>query len=449
MPGPIGPDRFRTVAEAALEVRGPGQAEVLFMHEWGGLTRFAASRIHQSTWREDTVIRVRVVRDGRTGVSTTNDFSERGAEAAALAAREMAEVASPDPLFPGLPGPASVPEVDRYDEATAATSPEDRAAAIEALVGRCGEGFHAAGAYETAGAEIGLANSEGQLCYAPTSQASMSAVVSGGDGGAGFAEVLAPRAADVDPEAVGERAARKARDGQGPRDAPPGDYEVVLEPAAVATLVAFLAYLGFGGRSLVEGRSCFAGREGERVAAPIVSIHDDALDAGTLGIPFDFEGTPKRRVDLIGEGVFRGAVHDRRSAAQAGTESTGHALPPPNPEGPFPLNLVMATGDASIEDMVAATGRGLLVTRFHYTNVVHPKEAVITGMTRDGTFLIEDGKVTHPVKNLRFTQSILEALEHTDMVGGESELAGEFFFSASRIPAIRCSRFRFTGRSDH
>ena len=185
------------------------------------------------------------------------------------------------------------------------------------------------------------------------------------------------------------------------------------------------------------------------MAAPIVTIFDDALSEGTLGLPFDFEGVPRSRVDLIDDGVFLSGVYDRRTAKQAGTTTTGHALPPPNPEGPFPLNLFMAPGDAGLEDMIASTERGLLVTRFHYSNVVHPIETTITGMTRDGTWLIEDGEIAHPVKNLRFTQSILEALQGTEMVGRDTELASEFFFSASRVPALKVSSFNFSGRSDH
>jgi predicted Zn-dependent protease len=166
-------------------------------------------------------------------------------------------------------------------------------------------------------------------------------------------------------------------------------------------------------------------------------------------LPFDFEGTPKRRTDLVQEGVAVTGVHDRRSGTQAGVESTGHALPPPNTEGAFPLNLFMRPGDAGAEDMVRATQRGLLVTRFHYSNIVHPREAVITGMTRDGTWLIEDGEVKHPVKNFRFTQSILEALRDVEAVGRDTELASEFFFSASRVPGLRITAFNFTGKSDH
>ena len=450
MPDPIGAEEIRRVADSALEaVRAEG-VEVLVMHEWGGLTRFADSAIHQSTFREDTGIKVRVVDRARVGVASTNDLSPEGATTAALSALELARVSAPDPLYPGLAPKANVPEREgAFDEATAEATPERRAEAVAELVGRLDEGFHAAGAFETMATEVALANTEGQFCYAPMTQAMASTVVSGGNGGTGFAEVAAPRVGDIDPGSVGQRAFTKARDSQRPRDLEPGRYEVVLEPPAVATLLGFLAYLGLGGRAIVEGRSCFSGRIGEHLMADAVTITDDALSPLTIGLPFDFEGTPKRPVDLVKGGVVEGGVHDRRSAKQAGAEPTGHALPPPNPEGPFPLNLFLEPGDASSEQMIAATRRGLLVTRFHYSNVVHPREAVITGMTRDGTWLVEDGEVKHPVKNFRFTQSIIEALRDVDMIGSDTELASEFFFAASRVPGVKISSFQFTGKSDH
>jgi PmbA protein len=437
------------VAEAALDLPG-ADVEVLFMHEWGGLTRFANSAIHQSTWSEDTGLRVRVVSDARTGVASTNDFSKDGARAAAGSALEMARVAAPDPMYPGMATPAEVPErPGAFDEATAATSPEARAEAVATLVGQVGRGFRAAGAFETMSAEVALTNTEGQFCYAPYTRASISSVVSGGEGGAGTAEATEPRTGALDPEAVGRKAFEKARDSQNPRDLDPGRYEVVLEPMAVDTLVAFLAYIGFGGRAIVEGRSPFSGKQGQQVCAPSIDIYDDALSPMTLGLPFDFEGAPKRRLSLIEGGVFRSGAYDQRTAKMAGTETTGHALPPPNPEGAFPLNLFLQPGEATIEQMVSATKHGLLITRFHYSNVVHPIETVITGMTRDGTWLIEDGQIQHPVKNLRFTQSILEALSNVHLIGRESALVSEFFFAATRVPALKIGGFNFSGKSDH
>lgn len=450
MPGPIGTGEVRRIVDAALDLPGADGVEVLFMHEWGGLTRFANSSIHQSTWSEDTGLRVRVVTEGRVGVAATNDFSKGGAARAAASALETARVAAPDPLFPGLAPPAEAPSrPEAFDEATAAVTPAERAEAVAALVGQVGDGYRAAGAFETKAVEVAVANTEGQFCYGPSTQATITTVVSGGAGGAGVAEETVRSVAEVDAADLGARAFGKARDAQEPRDLEPGRYEVVLEPLAVSTLVGFLSYMALGGRTIEEGRSAFSGRQDERVAAEAVTILDDALSRDAIGLPFDFEGTPRQRVAMIDHGVFRTGVYDRRSAKQAGRESTGHALPPPNPEGPFPLNLVLEPGGASVEDMIHSTERGLLVSRFHYSNIVHPVETVLTGMTRDGTWLIEHGEIAYPVKNLRFTQSIVQALTDVQMVGSRVCTASEFFFAASRVPALKVSAFNFSGASDH
>jgi PmbA protein len=451
MPGPLGQDSFLEVAAGALELPGADGVEVLLLHDWGGLSRFANSEIHQSTASEDTSLRVRVVTGGRVGVDSTNDCSPEGARAAASSALEMARVSTPDPFWPGLAPAVAIPEDARFDDPTAGCSPEARAEGVAALVGCCAPGFVAAGAFETRAVEVALANSEGQRCWSASTHASISTVVTGGDGGSGFAESFAGSVDEVDPEGLGKRANAKAVGSQHAGELPAGRYTVVLEPSATATLIGFLAWIGFGGRAYIEGRSCLSGKAGQTVAAPGVSIWDDGSDPQTIGTSFDFEGVPKTRTDLIRNGVFVDAVYDRRTAKQAGRAkgSTGHALPSPNPEGAFPLNLFMDPGNASIDEMVAATTRGLLVSRFHYSNVVNPIESSITGMTRDGTFLIEKGEVVGPVRNLRFTQSILGALGGVTMIGREPELASEFFFSASRVPALKIEAFHFSGVSDH
>ena len=449
MPGLIGEDAFAAVAAPALEIDGADGVEVLFMHEWAANTRFASSQIHQSTAREDTSLHVRVIRDDRIGVASTNDFSPAGALSAARNALEMTGVVAADPSFPGLASRADVPSKDGFDEATASASPSERAAAVAEVIASCGKGMHAAGAYETTAMELGIANTQGQQCWSPITQAQLNAVVTGPDGGSGFAESITPRVEVVDPGELGATAAAKAAASTNPRPIDPGTYEVILEPAASSTLLEFLGYLGFGGKGLLEGESCLAGKQDQRVAAESITIFDDATDPRTVGAPFDFEGVPKRRVDLIREGTFLGGVYDMRTAKRAGTTTTGHGLPAPNPEGPFPLNLFLEPGDASVDDMIAATGRGLLITRFHYTNVVHPIESTITGMTRDGTFLIEDGAIVGPVHNLRFTQSVIGALSDVSMVGNEPALASEFFFAASCVPALKIDRFTFSSASDH
>ena len=445
----LGPDEFRRVADGALALQGADGVEVLLIHEWGGLTRFANSEIHQSIAREDTELRVRVVKQGRIGVAASNETTPEGAAAAARSAFEMAQVVAADPMWPGLAPPSEAPDVDRFFGGTARASAEIRASAVAEVIGRCASGFSAAGAYSTTAVELGVANSEGQFCWAPSTQASLSTVVTGADGGSGFAETFAGTIDAIDAESVGRTANDKAVASASPKTLDAGTYTVVLEPAATATLVGFLAWVGFAGRAYLEGRSCFDGKLGQQIAAPSISIWDDGADPRTLGAGFDFEGTPKQRVSLINDGVFRDVVFDRRTGKEAGRPSTGHGLPSPNPDGPFPLHLFMDTGDSTVDEMVRSTERGLLVTRFHYTNIVNPMESSITGMTRDGTFLIENGEVAGPVRNLRFTQSILGALASVTMVGRDAHLASEFFFSASRVPALKIGEFHFSGVSDH
>ena len=391
-----------------------------------------------------------MAKGGHIGVAASNEATPEGARAAARSALEMAEVVAADPLWPGLAPPA--PRLRRGSllrghrlgltrDARGGRGRTDRHAAPR--------GARAAGAFETVAVELGVANSEGQFCWAPSTQASLTTVVTGPDGGSGFAEVFAGSTDAIDAGAIGRTANEKAIGSASPRALDAGTYTVVLEPAATATLVGFLAWVGFAGRAYVEGRSCFDGKESQQVAAPSVSIWDDGTDPRTLGVPFDFEGTPKQRVDLVADGVFRGVVYDRRTGKEVDRPSTGHGLPSPNPEGPFPLHLFMGTGDATVDEMIRSTERGLLVTRFHYSNIVNPMESSITGMTRDGTFLIERGEIVGAVRNLRFTQSILGALSSVSMVGREAHLASEFFFSASRVPALKVDEFHFSSVSDH
>ena len=446
----LGPDEFRRVADGALSVPGADDVEVLLMHEWGGLTRFANSEIHQSIAREDTGLRVRVVKGGHIGVAASNEATPEGAAAAARSALEMAEIVAADPLWPGLAPAADVPEVDRFFEGTADGLARDarrrRGRAHRPLRARMlGRGRLRDDRRSSSGSRTARARSAGRRRPRPRSPR-WSPVPT--------AAAASPRSFSgsteaIDPGAIGRTASDKAVASASPRSLDAGTYTVVLEPAATATLVGFLAFMGFAGRAYLEGRSCFDGKEGEQVAAPSISIWDDGADPRTLGAPFDFEGTPKQRVDLVHDGVFRGVVYDRRTGKEAGRDSTGHGLPSPNPEGPFPLHLFMDTGDATVEEMVRSTDRGLLVTRFHYSNVVNPMESSITGMTRDGTFLIEHGEIVGPVRNFRFTQSILGALSSVSMVGREAHLASEFFFSASRVPALKVDEFHFSGVSDH
>ncbi|HKE99958.1 MAG TPA: TldD/PmbA family protein [Actinomycetes bacterium] len=440
----LGADRMLELAEAALAVDGVDEVEALLLRGSGGLTRFAGNRIHQSTATEDLEVRVRAVVDGnRVGVASTHDASPTGARQTAARAREVAHAIPPDPGYPGMPGPAAYPDAGRYDEATAATAPAERAELIAGVIERLPDGVTAAGTLETGELEVAVANSRGVRGAYATTRATFSILADAGSG-TGYAEAVEPALAELPVDALGGRAAEKAVASRDPRDLQPGAYPVILEPAAVATMIEFLGYLGFGAKAYHEGRSFLTGRLGSQVADPSVTILDDGLAPDTIGAPFDFEGVPKQVVTLIDRGVAANLLYDWRSAEEHGRQPTGHGLPAPSSEGAYPLNLTMRPGGRSAADLAAGLERGLLVTRFHYTNVVHPMETSITGMTRDGTFLVEDGKIVGGVKNLRFTQSILGALSAVRGISRETELIGEGSFTTVRCPTLSIASFNFS-----
>jgi predicted Zn-dependent protease len=229
------------------------------------------------------------------------------------------------------------------------------------------------------------------------------------DHGSGYASFVSRDPESLQIESLAQAAVSKISKERA-IEIPPGEYEVILEPDAVQELLAFMGYLGFHALAVQEGRSFLGNHFGEKLLGEKVTIYDDGLDPQGLQVPFDFEGVPKQKVLFFNKGVARDITYDSLTAGREKKESTGHALTPPNTEGPVPVNLFMEGGDSSLEEMIRGVRRGIYVTRFHYTNVAEPMKAVITGMTRDGTFWIEEGEIKNPIKNLRFTESILKAL---------------------------------------
>lgn len=245
-------------------------------------------------------------------------------------------------------------------------------------------------------------------------------------------------------EQLGQRAVAKVNASRAPRTLPPGSYPVILEPAAVGLILGYLGWYTFNGKAVHEGRSYLAGKLGQPIIDPRLSVWDDAMDPRTIGVTFDFEGVPKRKTMLIDQGVARAAVYDRRTAKLAGTTSTGHALPQPNAFGAVPANLFLSPGTATVDEMLASTERGVLVTRFHYVRVVDPVRTIITGMTRDGTFLIEGGRIVAGIKNVRFNQSMIETLASVDAIGAAGALSGESYTGVAWTPALKVKAFNFS-----
>jgi predicted Zn-dependent protease len=340
--------------------------------------------------------------------------------------------------------------VSVFSEATAGCTPEKRARGAGAICLQARDaGVLASGALTTTVVEIAVANSLGIFAYLDTTFADVNTVVMS-DTSAGYAAALVMDVDDLDFEAIGREAVEKCLRSQNPRSLDPGEYTVILEPYAVQDFMQMMSLTGFGAVAMQEGRGFMVGKIGQQIVDTRISIWDDGLDPAGLPLPFDAEGVPKQRVELIDKGVARGVVYDSyRAGREEGKASTGHATAAPSHFGPFPLNVFFAPGQATLQDMIASTERGLYVTRFHYTRPVEPTKVVITGMTRDGTFLIENGEIAYPVKNLRFTQSYLEALNHVDMIGKEPHMLASFWGMARQsVPALKLGKFTFTGATE-
>ena len=439
------------VARAAL-ASADGDAEAVAHAESSGLARFADSEVHQPTLIDNVVVTVRVARDGRVGVATTNRLDERGLAEIARRATEAAESAPVDPDFPGFTPPGELPPVDGYDEATALLGPEEQArlaaeaiAATEVpLYGFFTSGVSELAVVSTTGLEVGQRMTD-----------AVTLAVAADEGRSGYAEATSWRAGDIDAAGVAREASEKAVQTRGAKEIEPGSYAAVLEPYAFAELLQYFGYDSFGALGMLEERGYLAGRIGERIFDEKVSIVDDSLDRRGLPKAFDFEGSSKQRVELVSEGIARGVVWDRLTANRArdSVRTTGHAPPPDSADfGPLPYALSVAGGEAeSIDELVAAIGDGLYITRLHYLGVVHPREGVITGMTRDGTFRIRDGKIAEPLVNLRFTVAFPELLREVPGLTRQitlvnaSNFYGERYPHGALVPALATARFNVTG----
>ena len=424
-----------------------GEAEATYVARDAALTRFAGSRIHQNVSEHDATIRVRVVDGPRTGVASTNRLDPEGLAEVVARATQLCERAashpSPTPLAPAHAG--GVDSDLGYVAATADAEPERRADGARAVIAAAdGARLEASGAFSTEASTLAVANTNGLRSRHTTTQAKLLTVMTGEDRASGYAQAMSPDIASIDAAAVGAEAADKTTRGAGATDLEPGVYDVILEEYAVATILEYLSYAGFSALAVEEGRSFMD--LGQPVMGTNVSVWDDGTDPTGAPSAIDFEGVAKRRVELVLDGVASAVVHDSATARRQGIASTGHGLPAPNTFGPLAWNLFMAPGSSSKHAMLAALDRGIWVTRFHYVNIVHPRKAVLTGMTKDGTFLVEGGRIVRPIRNLRFTEAIPEAFGRIEAIAAETRLVGaEYSGINARVPALRIGGFAFTG----
>lgn len=434
----------RALLQKVLHYSQADQTEVVFLGTESALTRFANNYIHQNVAENDHQLRVRAVAGKRTGVATTNRLDDDSLRRVAQQALEIARVQPENPEFQSLPSPQPIVPAPGFSEHTAQFTPEKRARHVGIIVKLAQEhGLEAAGAFSTTTNYQAVANSLGIFAYEPRSESECHAVVMADENGSGYTQRMGTDAALFDFEEMAHEAVEKAQRSRNPITIPLGEYPVVLDTYAVGDMLQTLIFMGLSATAVQEERSFMNGQFGQQIVHPDVTIYDDGHEPGALPQAFDYEGVPKQRVVMIDHGVARAVVYDSFTAAREGKPNTGHALPAPNSEGPMPLQAMMAPGQASLEELIKGVDKGLYVTRFHYTNVVHPVRTLFTGMTRDGTFLIEHGELTRPVKNLRFTQSILDVLRNVQAIGRQRRLYTEYLPVVA--PALRSTTFNFTG----
>jgi len=443
--------RALDLAEEALRAAEGDEAEVLVHAERSGVARFANSIVHQPTLVDDAQIRMRIVRDGKVGWASTNRSD--GLDELARRAGEAADQARPDPDFPGLAPPAQYEQVSGYDQETAELGPDDQARLAAEAIAAAGD-FGLYGYFTSALTQIALASSTGLSAEQELTDAAVLSL-SATEGASGWAEHTSWRVRDLDPTAVTEESITKAARTRDAQEIEPGTYPAVLEPYAVAELLRWFSYDSLGAQGFIEERSFFCDRIGEQLFDEKVTLTDNGLDPVNFPKSFDFEGTPRQRVALIENGVARGVVWDRMTAARAGDgrESTGHAPPEDwRYYGPLPTAFDRAPGDAaSVDELAERIGDGIYVTRLHYLGIIDSRGAVLTGMTRDGTFRIRDGKVAEPLVNLRFTVPMgdvlgeVPGLTRERMLVNLNELYGERYPFGALVPALATTKFQITG----
>ncbi len=436
---------LRRIVDTVIRLVQPAGAEETEVHVdevADSLTRFANNGIHQNVAEQGLTVSIRTVVDGRTARATTNRTDEDSLRSAIQASLSLAHSQPKNPSLLPMPGKQRYPRVNRFVKNTETLTADERARAVRLACDLAvKKGQIAAGIFASGQSHSVIGNSRGLFAAYRDTHAEFSVTMQE-DPAASWAKANSADVRALDPQKLAERASEKAHLGVNARELSPGRYTVILEPAAVLDLVGFLFY-DFAATALEDKRSCLNERMGKPLFGRNISICDDVYHPLQQGAPFDGEGIPRRRVLLVDHGVPKNLVYSRASAKKAGKPPTGHGFALPNEYGEAPMNLVFTGGDSSLQEMVASTDRGLLVTRLWYIREVDPYEKVMTGMTRDGLFLVENGHVAGAARNFRFNQSLIEMLNNVELLGPPVRATGEEAFEMV-VPAMKVRDFHFS-----
>ena len=436
---------LRRIVDTVIRLARPEGAEETEVHideVADSLTRFANNGIHQNVAEQGLTVSIRTVLDDRTARATTNRTDEDSLRGAVQASLSLAHSQPKNPSLLPMPGRQRYRRVNRFTKQTAALTAEDRARAVRSACDVAAtKGQIAAGIFASGQSQSAIGNSRGLFAAYRETHTEFSVTMQE-DTAASWAKANSADVRALDPQELASRASAKAHLGLGARELPPGRYMVILEPAAVLDLVGFLFY-DFAATALEDKRSCLNDRMGKPLFGRNITISDDVYHPLQQGAPFDGEGVPRQRVLLVDHGVPKNLVYSRASAKAAGKKPTGHGFALPNEYGEAPMNLVFGGGDSSLQKMIASTDRGLLVTRLWYIREVDPYEKVMTGMTRDGLFLVENGRVAGAARNFRFNQSLIEMLQNVELLSPAVRATGEEAFEMV-VPAMKVRNFHFS-----
>jgi PmbA protein len=437
------------ILDTALSYSSGDTTEAVLEGERLTLTRFAESKISDNIDREETILYIRTVKDNKMGVIATGDISDYGIKSAVIDCEMMLDYMPPDEKFVSFPQPDEKElKEDFIIKGTSDFGPEQRAKAVKLIsgVGRKG-GLKASGAFRIEENRLAVANSNNVRRFFKGNHAQLSMTLAGRDGNSGWAMAHKADASEINVSALAKRATEKAVKSRNPISVPDGQYTVILEPAAVGQLLLLLSFMGFGCKTLYQHRSFMAGKIGEKIAGDNFSVYEDPTIDRFNYRPFDYEGVTRKKTGLIVEGAASGVVYNSYYANLMETQSTGNALSATNSYGPYPKTMSVTAGDSSIDEMIKSTKKGILITHFWYLNFLNPMQTMVTGTTKDGTFLIEDGQVKSAIKNMRTNQSILEAFSNIESITGDRIIYPQYSV-LMQVPGMKIKNFNLMAEEE-
>ena len=452
----IGKKKIEEIVGSAMKCTKADQIEISVFNQDQALTRFANNHIHQNVNESNTTFSARVAFGKRIGHASTNSLEPRRVKETVRWAEHIAGFQKENKDFDGFPEvkKTAYRKVDTFSRKTARFSHAARARAVAEIVDCAGRrSLTAFGSVSNGVAEICISNNHGTRAYAVCNDIFCNIVMSG-ENSTGYVQTGTRDSEEIDFGQLAESAARKAIMSADPISLPAGKYTTIFEPLAASEFFDYLGNYVFNGKTYEEGRSFLSGKLGEAIIDKRISIIDDPYATEGFAFPFDFEGVPKKKLALVDKGVAQNVVYDSLTAAGTGKKTTGHALGFPNPFGPVPMHINVKKGSKTHKQLIQETERGLLITRFHYTNIIDPHKVTFTGMTRDGTFLVENGTITKGILNLRFTENIIGCLNRLIDMGKKCELVaaepgyGSRFATGIICPAIKIKDFNFTGTTE-